>query len=431
MKKRWRICIVITLCIACFACLAACNPGGGDDGGGGEGGNNSGGGGVETNAADFSYITTNRGVMITAYNGTEKSITLPSKHPNGSPIVGISYELLADDSEKAPFENTVVEEIHIPESVTIMKNDRAREDEDMLRTVFFRAKNLKKITVAQDNPAYASRDGVLYDKAMMTLLACPYNIDALTVPEGVTKIAPNAFKYDYSVGNGIETAFNTDSQNIGAFSSKFTTVTLPYTLETFSFEGCRSLTSVDLSRTQVKEIKLGAFRQCISLKTVLLPDSLETIGTGAFQSSGIERITIPQNVRAIDLTPSQDGAVVTKGPAQDVFAFCRELTEITGPAQALFGENTSDLDRSNAYTGTNLFLGCHKLREIIVTGANGKAYAVTDYRYDTGWCSETDAANHTFRSLQKITYLNGCFNQLNTVGFTDFTARYQNVTIIK
>lgn len=433
MKKRnLTIVFLMIICMAALLGLTACD--GGEGGGGNEGG-----GGKETNAADFSYITTDNGVMITSYNGSEKSITLPSNHPNGSVVVGISYDLSSAGTEKAPFENTNVEEIHIPANIIIMRNGKGIYDGDMVRHVFYRAKSLKKITVAQDNYAYASRDGALYDKAMTTLLVSPYNIESLTVPEGVKTIAPNAFKYDYSLGNGVETAFNSTFENFGTFSSRFSTISLPSTLQSFSFEGCRQLSTVDLTRTNVTEIKIGAFRQCLNLKTVILPDRLQTIGTSAFQNSGIESITIPQNARAIDLTHSQDGSVTTKERATDIFSFCRNLTTIIGPAQVLFGEKTSDVDHDGTHlaitSAINQFLGCNRLRGITVNGANpgmgGKAYSVTDVTYDTGWCSLTDAFSHTFSSLQYITYQNGCFMQLNSMRFSDFTERYPNVTINK
>lgn len=75
--------------------------------------------------------------------------------------------------------------------------------------------------------------------------------------------------------------------------------------------------SLDLSSaTEVTEIPEEAFSTC-RLRGLILPDSLETIGTGAFGYNRFEEIVIPDNVKTIE-----DGG----------FEYCSKLKTITLPA---------------------------------------------------------------------------------------------------
>nr|WP_296090903.1 leucine-rich repeat protein [uncultured Treponema sp.] len=74
--------------------------------------------------------------------------------------------------------------------------------------------------------------------------------------------------------------------------------------------------SLDLSATELTEIPEKAFLQS-HLSGLILPDSLEAIGIGAFQNNDFEEIVIPDNVKTI-----ADGG----------FWGCSSLTTITLPA---------------------------------------------------------------------------------------------------
>lgn len=71
-----------------------------------------------------------------------------------------------------------------------------------------------------------------------------------------------------------------------------------------AFDNCGNLEFVTLS-PKLTTIKSGAFHYCTMLKNITLPNSLVTIGDndaiyeGAFESSGIERIVIPDSVTSI------------------------------------------------------------------------------------------------------------------------------------
>ncbi len=74
---------------------------------------------------------------------------------------------------------------------------------------------------------------------------------------------------------------------------------LPSTVEYIGvqcFNGCVTLTSVDLSATQITEVARGAFLNCYNLKTVILPDDI-TVKAGAFKGcSALEKDDVQGNV---------------------------------------------------------------------------------------------------------------------------------------
>ncbi len=73
--------------------------------------------------------------------------------------------------------------LYIPASVTEIQ-------EEAIRSCNF----LKEIHVSEQNPNFASVDGVLYDKSVKTLIHCPETRTELIIPETVTEIPYNAFE---------------------------------------------------------------------------------------------------------------------------------------------------------------------------------------------------------------------------------------------
>lgn len=58
---------------------------------------------------------------------------------------------------------------------------------------------------------------------------------------------------------------------------------------------------------------LGAFAHCKKLKTIVLPDSLTSIGPDAFNDSGLEEVTIPNSQCTYYATSFPPSCVVTGG----------------------------------------------------------------------------------------------------------------------
>ena len=124
-------------------------------------------------------------------------------------------------------------------------------------TAFEDCRTLREIIVDGENPAFASENGVLYNKNKTTLVRCPLaQKGSFTIPNSVTKIGDKAFA------------------------------------------DCKQLTVINIPNTVI-DINQYAFQSCDGLKSITIPNSVRNIQMGAFQSSGLNSITIPSSVTYI------------------------------------------------------------------------------------------------------------------------------------
>ncbi len=124
-------------------------------------------------------------------------------------------------------------------------------------------------------------------------------------------------------------------------------IVLPDSLETIgtattsdAFKGCTALESVTFGNN-FKMLGNAVFRDCTNLKSITLPSTLETIGNYAFCNTGLESITIPASVKSIgnysfsdcmNLTTVVMGMDNTESWGTYVFANDDKLTSVTLPA---------------------------------------------------------------------------------------------------
>jgi hypothetical protein len=116
----------------------------------------------------------------------------------------------------------------------------------------FAIKSLEAITVATENPCFASKDGVLFDKSLQTLIAYPRSKpDAqYTIPSGLRVIGDKAFTEtpvrSVSIPRGVG--------DIGEYAfahTKLAEVSIPSSVSkigTHAFAFCTQLISVELFR---------------------------------------------------------------------------------------------------------------------------------------------------------------------------------------
>ncbi|MBQ3717314.1 MAG: leucine-rich repeat domain-containing protein [Paludibacteraceae bacterium] len=128
-------------------------------------------------------------------------------------------------------------------------------------------------------------------------------VTEVIIEEGVTSVGQYAFKEYVHISK----------------------VTLPSTLkviERSAFEGCTSLSDIDLSETAVNLIDQEAFAECKALKSVAVPASLKTIGTKAFYNC--------QSLATMDLSQAH---LSTLG--ERAFYKCKALKKIDFSAASL------------------------------------------------------------------------------------------------
>jgi hypothetical protein len=123
--------------------------------------------------------------------------------------------------------------------------------------------SLTGITVDNDNPHYASENGILYNKAKTQIIAIPGGISgSIAISEGVTEIGSK-------LGFGAITGISIPASVTAIGSS--------------AFGGCTSLASITFANgSKLKTIGDNAFANCTSLASLTIPASVTSIDVVAF-----------------------------------------------------------------------------------------------------------------------------------------------------
>ena len=179
-------------------------------------------------------------------------------------------------------------------------------------SAFFRCKGMASIEVEKDNQFYASVDGVLYDKAIRTLMQCPAGISSVEIPETVEIVSPQAFYFCANIGSlhipasvaqigvfaGCDSLTNL---TVDAMNRNFCAVdNVMYDHDKKTLVSCLpTCKAVDIPKT-VQRIGYFGFLGCTNLVEIALPTGLREIGVEAFEECwSLESIALPANVRNI------------------------------------------------------------------------------------------------------------------------------------
>ncbi|MDD3364991.1 MAG: leucine-rich repeat protein [Syntrophomonas sp.] len=188
---------------------------------------------------------------------------------------------------------------------------------------FFGCTGLIAIEVDGNNSTYASKGGMLFDKAGTILMACPGGFKNIDIPLEVTAIDDMAF----SGCTGLSSI---------TIPEKVTTIGL------CAFSNCTGLTSIIIPQG-VTNIGNSAFLGCMGLTSITLPQGVTSIGDSTFFGCmGLTSISIPEGVTSI---------------GQRVFRYCASLTSITIPQTVI------SIDE-------NAFFGCTSLTSIKFNSKN-------------------------------------------------------------
>ena len=149
--------------------------------------------------------------------------------------------------------------------------------------------SLTSINVANGNPNYSSKDGVLYDDQQATLIVCPAGKQgAFVIPNSVTNIGKYAFYgcsslTSVTIGNSVtsigESAFH--------YCNGLTSVTIGNGITVIGrnvFYYCENLRNIIVG-SSVRVIEEYAFYDCIAIETITCYSMRPpTVNNGAFES---------------------------------------------------------------------------------------------------------------------------------------------------
>jgi hypothetical protein len=258
--------------------------------------------------------------------------------------------------------------------------------------------NLTNITVDNRNPAYASIDGVLFDKDKTYIIKYPEGkkTGTYSIPSSVTGIGHSAFigcenLININIPSSVtalrrlfDAGFDGDSSSVssnffgcnnltsitvdsrnpsytsidGVLFNKDKTTIMKYpegkagaysipssvtAIGNSAFSDCKNLTNINIP-SSVMAIGNSAFSDCINLTSINIPSSVTNIGNFAF--SGCENLTsisIPSSVMdigrgafsgCINLTSINIPSSVT-AIGEGAFAGCENLTSISIPSSVM------------------------------------------------------------------------------------------------
>ncbi len=173
--------------------------------------------------------------------------------------------------------------------------------------------NLTAINVHSNNLDYASPGGVLFDKALDTLIQYPNGkAGSYTVSNTVTTIQDYAFAYSARL-TGINFGANVSYIGYSTFyaCSSLTNFTLPASLNTIGFDAfgsCASLTSVTIPNS-VTSLDGFAFSYCTKLTNATIGSGVSNVGDGSAPFENCSSLPAI-NVNPANSTLSSPGGVL-------------------------------------------------------------------------------------------------------------------------
>lgn len=318
-------------------------------------------------AAQADFDIDNKGTL-TKYNGTDASVVIP----DGVAAIGAGA-----------FEGCgSVTGVTIPASVTSI-GERA----------FSWCPAFEAFTVAEGNPKYEARDGVLFEKTVsgLTLVKYPDNKKDVSyvIPNEVTAIAEEAFERSSNLGSVTIPGGVTEIKTRTFHSSSLAEITIPDSVTAIgasAFGYCEKLTGIVLPDS-ITDIEENAFDSC-GLISITLPKNLKTIEKGMFTScSRLETVTLPAGVEKIRSTAfwgckSLTGIVIPERVTNievSAFGYCESLKSIALPGgltsiQPWVFEACSSLEDvvipdSVTDIGDFAFWNCKSLKGIVIPGS--------------------------------------------------------------
>lgn len=270
-------------------------------------------------AGDFNCMTNEGSITITGYKGPGGAVIIPDSI-GGLPVTGVDGF--------AFYYSSSLTRVTIPGSVTSVLAYAFYVCSSLSNVVigssvtnlgspaFVSCPSLSAITVDNGNPAYASEGGILFDKALTTLIQYPMGLaGSYTIPDRVTAIGIAAFTScadltSVTISSNVQNLSDSAFENCGSL----TNVIIPNGITNVgdrAFSSCGNLNGIIIPGS-VRSIGENAFNYCSSLGGLVIPDSVVSIGNNAFNGcSSLASINIPESVTSIGRNAFGNCAILT------------------------------------------------------------------------------------------------------------------------
>ena len=208
----------------------------------------------------------------------------------------------------------------------------------------FLSRNLKTITVDENNPYYSSLDGVLYNKSKTTLIRCPSEISHVDIPDSVKVIQHDAFK-DCSIKNVTIPCGVISIEDYAFYGSGLEHCVIPESVTSIGYAAFDETPWLSNRETESSLVTInGIIIAAHDSKGECVITDARAIGAGAFEGSSITSVSISDTVESI---------------GEFAFRNCDYLTQI-------------NLPHSLKYISPYAFVGDKRLLYLDVDGENGQ-----------------------------------------------------------
>lgn len=288
----------------------------------------------------FQYSSSAAGAVITKYVGNYLDVVIPP-YLGGLPVVEIGSDSFSDAtvrsvklpegvakiSDRAFFFCQDMDYIDLPESLQIIGGNAFYGCLSLTRLYIpanvisidcltFGWTSLKEINVASGNSHYASRDGVLYNSSMTTLIFYPPNKPGqeFTLPDTVTEIGFYA----------IDRPVNLKKLILNSSLREFSVGRITGSIADISAKNNPYFCDIDGVLFSADESKLIAYPSGRDGTSYTVPDGTSSIGTYAFADAGwLQVLDLPDSLASF---------------SQDCIAFCSSLNTVKYRGTAYTGE---------------------------------------------------------------------------------------------
>lgn len=288
----------------------------------------------------FQYSSSAAGAVITKYVGNYLDVVIPP-YLGGLPVVEIGSdsfseatvrsvklpEGVAKISDRAFFFCQDMDYIDLPESLQIIGGNAFYGCLSLTRLYIpanvisidcltFGWTSLKEINVASGNSHYASRDGVLYNSSMTTLIFYPPNKPGqeFTLPDTVTEIGFYA----------IDRPVNLKKLILNSSLREFSVGRITGSIADISAKNNPYFCDIDGVLFSADESKLIAYPSGRDGTSYTVPDGTSSIGTYAFADAGwLQVLDLPDSLASF---------------SQDCIALCSSLNTVKYRGTAYTGE---------------------------------------------------------------------------------------------